>query len=80
LTRAVADPNDPCLACAIVRGEVRPAGGVIWRGHGFVVHGLADPSPLRGWLVVSSERHVRALDHLAEAELARLGPLARPGW
>jgi len=72
----VADPNDPCLACAIARGEVRPTGGVVWRGHGLVVHGLADPSPLRGWLAISSERHARALDDLAEAELARLGPLA----
>ena len=72
----MADPNDPCLACAIARGEVRPPGGVVWRGRGFVVHGLAGPSPLRGWLVVSSERHARALDDLGDAELAGLGPVA----
>lgn len=72
----MADPNDPCLACGIARGELRPPGGVVFRGHGFVVHGLAGPSPLRGWLVVSSERHARALDDLAEVELTRLGPLA----
>ncbi len=72
----MADPNQPCLACAIVRGQVRPAGGVVWRGDGFVVHGVADPSPLVGWLVVTSERHVRAFDDLAEGELRHLGPLA----
>ncbi len=70
------DPNDPCLACAIARGEVRPPGGVVWRGDGFLVHGLADPSPLRGWLVLTSQRHVPAFDDLAPDELAHLGPLA----
>jgi len=76
LTRRVADPNRPCLACAIVRGEARPPGGVVWRGEGFVVHGVADPSPLLGWLVVTSERHVPAFDDLGGDELGRLGPLA----
>ena len=72
----MADPGAPCLACAIARGEVRPPGGVVWREDGFVVHGLADPSPLRGWMVVTSERHVRAFDDLGPDELGRLGPLA----
>ena len=72
----MADPNHPCLACAIARGEARPPGGVVWRADGFVVHGVADPSPLPGWLVLTSERHVRAFDDLAHHELSRLGPLA----
>ena len=42
-----------------VAGRVRPAGGVLLRSQGLVVHGFAEPSPLRGWLVVTSKRHVR---------------------
>jgi diadenosine tetraphosphate (Ap4A) HIT family hydrolase len=72
----VADPSSPCLACRIVRGEVRPAGGIVWRGDGFTVHGLADPCPIPGWLVLTSDRHARALYDLEAAELAALGPAA----
>ncbi|HEX7624675.1 MAG TPA: HIT family protein [Anaeromyxobacteraceae bacterium] len=70
------DPNTPCLACRIVAGEVRPAGGTVWRGDGFTVHPFADPAPVPGWLVVTSDRHARALYDLTPAELAAVGPLA----
>jgi diadenosine tetraphosphate (Ap4A) HIT family hydrolase len=71
----MSDVNDPCLACEIVAGRVCPTGGVIARVGGLVVHGFAEPSPLRGWMVVTSERHVRAWDGLAGEELSALGPL-----
>jgi diadenosine tetraphosphate (Ap4A) HIT family hydrolase len=71
-----ADPNAPCLACRIVAGEVRPAGGVVWRGDGLTVHGVADPCPIPGWLVLTSERHARALYDLDARELAAVGPAA----
>jgi diadenosine tetraphosphate (Ap4A) HIT family hydrolase len=41
-----------------------------------VLHALADPSPLRGWMVLTSDRHARALPDLDAAPLAALGPLA----
>jgi diadenosine tetraphosphate (Ap4A) HIT family hydrolase len=69
------DVNDPCLACEIVAGRVRPVGGIVARQGRLVVHGFADPSPLRGWMVVTSERHLRGWADLDEAELAQLGPL-----
>lgn len=72
----MADPNDPCLACGIVAGEVQTLGGVVAREGGFTVHALAGPSPLPGWLVVTSDRHVRAIDGLDGAEAAALGLLA----
>ncbi|HEX9290965.1 MAG TPA: HIT family protein [Anaeromyxobacteraceae bacterium] len=72
----MADLNHPCLACRIVAGEVRPAGGIVWRGDGLTVHGLADPCPIPGWLVLTSDRHARALDDLEPGELAALGPAA----
>jgi diadenosine tetraphosphate (Ap4A) HIT family hydrolase len=55
---------------------VRPAGGLVWRGDGFVVHAPVDPCPVAGWLVVTSERHARALYDLDPAALAALGPVA----
>jgi diadenosine tetraphosphate (Ap4A) HIT family hydrolase len=72
----MADPNDPCLACRIVAGEAPTPGGAAWRGDGFTVHALADPAPLAGWLVVTSDRHARALYDLEPQEAAALGAVA----
>lgn len=69
-------PIESCLGCEIVAGtRVLPA-GVLLREGGFALHALADPSPLRGWLVLTSERHARAWYDLSPAEAAALGPLA----
>jgi len=70
------DINNPCLECEIVRGAVRPPGGVIARRDGLVLHGFADPSPIPGWVVLTTERHARALYDLDEAEARALGPFA----
>ncbi|WP_224247550.1 HIT family protein [Hyalangium gracile] len=70
------DVNDPCLGCAIVRGATRPPGGIIARAPGLVLHGVAAPSPVPGWVVISSERHLRALYELDEAESRELGAFA----
>ena len=72
----MAGPDDACLACRIVRGDHRPPGGLLWREGGLVLHALADPTPLAGWLVLTSERHARAWYDLDAAELAALGPAA----
>ncbi len=70
------DVNDPCLGCSIVEGRVRPVGGVLLREGGLVLHGLAGPSPLAGWVVLSAERHARALYDLDAEAAGALGPLA----
>jgi diadenosine tetraphosphate (Ap4A) HIT family hydrolase len=54
---------------------VRPAGGVVHRDDRFVVYGFPSPSPVRGYVIVASIRHVRGLYDLDEAEAAALGPL-----
>ncbi len=41
-----------------------------------MLHALADPSPLLGWVVLTSERHARAWPDLDAGALAALGPLA----
>jgi diadenosine tetraphosphate (Ap4A) HIT family hydrolase len=65
-----------CLACDLVRGDRPLPGGFLLREVGFALHVLAGPTPIRGWLVLTSERHVRAWYDLAAPELAALGPLA----
>jgi diadenosine tetraphosphate (Ap4A) HIT family hydrolase len=72
----MSDVNDPCLACAIVRGETRPVGGVLARANGLVLHGVASSSPIPGWVVLSSERHVRAWYDLDDTAARELGPFA----
>jgi diadenosine tetraphosphate (Ap4A) HIT family hydrolase len=68
--------SESCIACEIVGGHRWTTGGLLLREGGFVLHALADPSPLRGWVVLTSERHVRAWPDLDGAALAALGPLA----
>src|SRR6266511_2262674 len=63
-------------ACDLVHGVRAVPGGILLRDGGFALHVLADPSPIAGWLVLTSERHARAWYDLAPAELAALGPLA----
>ncbi|HYH95282.1 HIT family protein [Hyalangium sp.] len=72
----MSDVNSPCLGCAIVSGATRPVGGIIARAPGLVLHGVAAPSPVPGWVVISSERHARALYDLEEAEARELGTFA----
>ena len=69
--------NDPtCSACRISSGAEIPPGGVVHREGGLLLHALQGPSPLLGWLVLTSERHVRAWPDLDPAALAALGPLS----
>lgn len=66
-----------CVACRIVSGDPLTPGGIVARRDGFVLHAIAADSPLRGWMVLSSERHVRGLYDLDAQELAALGPLTK---
>lgn len=65
-----------CVACQIVRGVRAPPCGILFRQAGFLLHAVAAATPLRGWLVLTSERHARAWYDLDEGELGALGPLA----
>ena len=50
---------------------------ILLREGGFVLHTVAQPTPVRGWLVLTSERHARAWYDLTAEEAAALGPLTR---
>jgi diadenosine tetraphosphate (Ap4A) HIT family hydrolase len=64
-----------CTACDVLAGARRVAGGIVHREGGFALHALDGPSPLPGWLVLTAERHCRALYDLDAAATAALGPL-----
>ena len=68
--------DESCTACRTVHGGLEPPGGILLRRAGYALHAVADPTPLLGWLVLTSERHARGWYDLDEAELAALGPLA----
>src|SRR5262245_15295329 len=73
---APASSAAPCVACEIVAGRLVPPGGVVARWPGFHLHAIAGTTPVRGWLVLTVDRHVRGLYDLDDAQAARLGVLA----
>jgi diadenosine tetraphosphate (Ap4A) HIT family hydrolase len=67
----------PCLACELLAGRRSVPGGLTRPGGGLVLHALDGPCPIPGWLVLTAERHCRALHDLDAEAAAHLGPLAR---
>ena len=67
----------PCSACELLAGRRSVPGGVVWRGGGLALHALDGPSPIPGWLVLTAERHCRALHDLDSGTTAQLGPIAQ---
>jgi diadenosine tetraphosphate (Ap4A) HIT family hydrolase len=66
-----------CTACDLLAGARQVPGGILRREGGFALHALDGPSALPGWLVLTAERHCRALYDLDAASTAALGPLAQ---
>lgn len=60
-----------CAGC-----ELDPS-KVLLRRKGFLLHAVNQPTPVKGWLVLTSERHARAWYDLTPEEAAAIGPLAR---
>lgn len=60
-----------CPAC-----ELDPS-KILLRRDGFLLHAIAQPTPVKGWLVLTSERHARAWYDLTPEEAAAVGVLAR---
>ena len=67
----------PCTACDLVAGRRSVPGGLVWRGGGLALHALDGPCPIPGWLVLTAERHCRALYDLDAEAAAALGPAAQ---
>jgi diadenosine tetraphosphate (Ap4A) HIT family hydrolase len=56
-------------------GRTRPPGGIVYRDDLFVAYGFPEPSPVAGYVLVVTRRHVRGLYDLDDEEAARWGPL-----
>ncbi len=65
-----------CIGCDLAQGSRSVPGGILLRDGGFALHAAADPTPILGWLVLTSERHATAWYDLDEREAAALGGLA----
>jgi histidine triad (HIT) family protein len=60
-----------CAACALEPSKI------LLRRDGFLLHPVNQATPVKGWLVLTSERHARAWYDLTPEEAAALGPFAR---
>ncbi len=66
-----------CTACELLAGRREVPGGLLWRGDGLALHALDGPCPIPGWLVLTAERHCRALHDLDAGAAAALGTVAQ---
>jgi diadenosine tetraphosphate (Ap4A) HIT family hydrolase len=66
-----------CTACELLAGRREVPGGILWRGGGLALHALDGPCPVPGWLVLTAERHCRALYDLDAEATASLGQVAQ---
>ena len=56
-----------CVGCAIVRGEVKLPGGIIYDGESIIL--AADPEiPIPGFLIITSKRHIQSFTELFDEE------------
>lgn len=61
-----------CVGCAIVRGEVKLPGGIIYDGESIIL--AADPEiPIPGFLIITSKRHIQSFAELTVDERAEIG-------
>ena len=66
-----------CTACELLAGRRSVPGGLVWRGGGLALHALDGPCPIPGWMVLTAERHCRALYDLDEEAATALGLVAQ---
>jgi diadenosine tetraphosphate (Ap4A) HIT family hydrolase len=60
-----------CLTCKIIEGLINPPGGIIYRDDQVIVNHILDIN-IPGYVILSSLRHVTALEQLDLQELNRL--------
>jgi len=66
-----------CTACELLAGRRSVPGDLVWRGGGLALHALDGPCPIPGWMVLTAERHCRALYDLDEEAATALGLVAQ---
>lgn len=67
-------------ACGICRqnaGEVPIEGGIVYENNLWLVRHMASPTPLVGWTMFHTQRHVQGPAHFNDQEAQALGPALR---
>jgi diadenosine tetraphosphate (Ap4A) HIT family hydrolase len=67
-------------ACGICRqnaGEVPIEGGIVYENNLWLVRHMASPTPLVGWTMFHTQRHVQGPAHFNDQEAQSLGPALR---
>ncbi|MBI4306471.1 MAG: HIT domain-containing protein [Chloroflexi bacterium] len=67
-------------ACGICRqnaGEVSIEGGIVYENSLWLVRHMAAPTPLVGWTMFHTQRHVQGPAHFTDQEAQALGPALR---
>lgn len=72
----MSDVPESCLACDVVAGRTTPTGGILHRERGLLLHGVAARTPVAGWVVATTDRHLRCLADLTDDEASALARLA----
>lgn len=65
-----------CLTCNIVKGNVLPPGGIIYRDDFVVLHHCLDVN-VPGYLILSPLRHVVSYSGLTQTEIFHMGRITR---
>lgn len=67
-----------CLTCSIVKADIVPVGGIIYKDDYVVLHHCIDIN-IPGYLILSPLRHVKSYSDLNPMEIQRMGIIMKFG-
>lgn len=66
-----------CMSCAVLAGEIKPPGGVVYEDEFWHVDSVVGPVFWQGFLIIKLKRHCEHLADLTQEEARALGPVVR---
>lgn len=64
--------NYDCMGCAILRGDMKIPGGIIYEGK-YTILGADPEIPIPGFLIVNVKRHINSFSELNKEERIEIG-------
>lgn len=68
--------NSDCLSCKILSGKLTTPGGIIYETESFFLAHAID-TPIPGFIVLASKRHIESIADMDDTQTKELGPLLR---
>lgn len=65
-----------CLTCSIVKGDILPVGGIIYKDDYVILHHCIDIN-IPGYLILSPLRHVEVYSDLNQIEILHMGTIMK---